>query len=156
MDSGTESYPPPPPQDKNEFIDRSLKIKAPEPGEDSRSNPGREREEAARSQDAGRGLRRIPAPEAGGGRAGKQGPPPPALLLHSPQVCPAPLNRPGATRGERLRAAPPPLARSEFSLTVGFYLQPRGPVGSPRRGSCRRRERKRVSSGQEGRRSRIQ
>ena len=104
----------------------------------------------------GPGSEADSSPGSRGGRTGKRGPPPPAPLVHSPQVRPAPLTRPGATRRERPRAAPPPLAWSELSLTAGFYLQPRGPVGSPRRGSCRRRQRKRVSLGQEGRRSRIQ
>lgn len=122
---------------------------------DSSSYPGREREEPARSQDAGRGLTRIPAPEARGGRAGKRGLLPPALLLHPPPGAPHTSTLQGATGRERLPAAPPPLAGSGFSLTVGFYLQPRGPVGSSRRASCRRSKRKRVSSRQEWRRSRI-
>lgn len=85
---------------------------------------GRAREEPARNQAVGRGLKHVPAPEARGGRAGKRGPTPPAPQLHPPSGAPSTSARLGATGSEQLPGGATSLAWSRFSLTVGFYLQP--------------------------------
>lgn len=80
----------------------------------------------------------------------------PPVPLRPPPGAPRTPARPGATGASSCRAAPPCLSRRGLSLTVGFYLQPAaGSAPCAGRVSSRRRQRRRVSRGPDGRRWRI-